>query len=553
MPALRSMLPFVLLLLGLLLPSACTDDGSAKPVDGDATSDGDTDLESPEGLDGDAETSDPENGEEEGNPDAESETDAAEIPDAEEEIPDPDGDDADLPLDEGDGADSADQTDEGAEGEDADTTDTEPEAEPESVEAEPEIETEPLCGPRTSPFDLMRERVSLPFPTVPFKYNGTIAADCQTDAFFFAGPIHAKVRITLSGRVGLPFNGRLILADPASSRGYRQSTVYHDQTNNSDPMATITLEFPLPNSGELMVVVAGRENLQAGGYTLSAQCLEGCDQPYTRFPIVLMHGFAGWDTMIGFYNYFYGVEDDLVGRGFDVHTTQVAMFNDSIQRANEVEAQLMEILTVSGARKLNLLVHSQGGIDARRFISGMNHGADVALLAMVATPNDGTIIGDMILGNVPGIGQDVIAAIVDFFGDLIGGSDNDVKAALGQLSVQNMREVFNPAHPDDPRVTYWSWSGYSCRLVDGDCRDAHDGEWVNPTISITYGLILDGPESEGYGPNDGLVTVNSARYGAFFGSKNADHWDEIGQLTTGGFDHKAFYREIVMKMWAEGF
>ena len=49
-------------------------------------------------------------------------------------------------------------------------------------------------------------------------------------------------------------------------------------------------------------------------------------------------------------------------------------------------------------------------------------------------------------------------------------------------------------------------------------------------------------------PNDGMVTVESAKWGLFHGCIPADHLDEVGQggdewLAT-GFDHLAFYRDI---------
>ena len=229
------------------------------------------------------------------------------------------------------------------------------------------------------------------------------------------------------------------------------------------------------------------------------------------------------------------------------------MFNDSEYRADEIEGQFMDILTETGARKINLLAHSQGGIDSRIFISARGHGHEVGVLAMVATPNRGVILGDMILGTVTGVSQEVIASIIDFFGNLIDGSESDIRQALAQISIAKMEGEFNPAHPDDTRVTYWSWAGYTCGMLDFDCRREHDDERVGTVLSLTYNLIKNGPEDEGYGPNDGMVPVYSAKWGTYMGHVNADHADEIGQLKSGDFDHLGFYRSIVEKMNEEGF
>ena len=50
-------------------------------------------------------------------------------------------------------------------------------------------------------------------------------------------------------------------------------------------------------------------------------------------------------------------------------------------------------------------------------------------------------------------------------------------------------------------------------------------------------------------PNDGLVTVESARWGTFMGSIPADHLDQVGfpvlRSARTGFDFHTFYRTIL--------
>ena len=59
-------------------------------------------------------------------------------------------------------------------------------------------------------------------------------------------------------------------------------------------------------------------------------------------------------------------------------------------------------------------------------------------------------------------------------------------------------------------------------------------------------------------PNDGLVTVESARWGRFLGCVPADHLDEVGQLAhltpnlLSGFDHKDLYRRITAELHGDG-
>lgn len=525
----------LVLVLGLL--AACGDESASGYPDGDQDDfqDGDWDTGLDGDLDGDRDTDAAETGEDEFPPDDKD-------PDGDLEPEDEYGEDADLDDDvelDGDLTDGDDMTD-GDGDVDGD------------LEEEQEVEPPPRCLSSDSPFDHWMLTDSPSFGATPYEYEGIIEEECQTHGFLFAGAKGMRIQVDLEplGFVD-PLKARLLVTDVASLSRRREAVVFADLTDDF-PLNGESMSFTLPRSGEYPILVAADNLKRTGRYRLTVRCLENCGRRFTRHPIILIHGFAGWDTFIGFYNYFFGVEADLTGRGYDVHTTQVAMFNDSNFRASELEKQLVAILRTTGARKLNLLAHSQGGIDSRRFISGMGHGEDVSALAMVATPNRGTIIGDIIRGDVPGIAQDALAAVINLFGNLIGGSQNDVKAALSQLSVAHMRDVFNPAHPDDPRVSYYSWTCVSCPLLNRQCRRDHGGEWVNPTLAVTYRLIYDNAPAPNLRANDGLVPVESARWGDFMELYNCDHWDEIGQLVTGKFDHKEMYRTIAGTLESQG-
>ena len=59
-------------------------------------------------------------------------------------------------------------------------------------------------------------------------------------------------------------------------------------------------------------------------------------------------------------------------------------------------------------------------------------------------------------------------------------------------------------------------------------------------------------------PNDGMVRVESAKWGTFHGCIPADHLDEVGYEKEGpdprtGFDHLAFYRDVAAGLRARGF
>ena len=82
--------------------------------------------------------------------------------------------------------------------------------------------------------------------------------------------------------------------------------------------------------------------------------------------------------------------------------------------------------------------------------------------------------------------------------------------AYANLTTRYLTKIFNPRTPDDPRVRYFSVAGRT-----GSLNIWHP-LWL-PKV------VLDG--ANGREGNDGLVSVESARWGEFLGTlEGADHW-----------------------------
>ena len=85
----------------------------------------------------------------------------------------------------------------------------------------------------------------------------------------------------------------------------------------------------------------------------------------TKYPIVLAHGMGGFTTIAGAMEYFYGIGSDLTANGAKVYETQVASFDSSYVRGEQLLNQVQQITALSGSSKVNLIGHSQGTIDSR--------------------------------------------------------------------------------------------------------------------------------------------------------------------------------------------
>lgn len=289
------------------------------------------------------------------------------------------------------------------------------------------------------------------------------------------------------------------------------------------------------------------------------------------YPIVLAHGFFGFEDFAGvdFATYFYQVKDTLNAEGEMVYTPAVDPFNDSTYRGAQLVARVQEILDETGYEKVNLIGHSQGGLDAR--VAAHNRPDLIASVVTIGTPHGGSEVADIALQliNDP-LFQDVVDDLAQAIGaplyDQVG-DETSVIAALQQFSAPGIAE-FNTKYTDAPGVFYASVTGRTDYHSGGaDCQTDEEAPFVaqfhgeldptNALLSLTEG-ILDGGLGESI-PNDGLVRVADAKWGHFWGCVPADHLDEVGQLFGQGpgfgndWKYMDMYRSLAARLHEEGF
>lgn len=285
----------------------------------------------------------------------------------------------------------------------------------------------------------------------------------------------------------------------------------------------------------------------------------------SRYPIVLAHGFDASPTnRWGFY----GVVEALRADGHQVCVATVPPYDSPAVRATYLARAVDQCLASNRAAKVNLVAHSMGGLDAREVISTLRYGDRVASLTTISSPHRGTRVADVALRLIPGAADDAVNALASAWGLSYNqfAGDSHLRAALTALA-EASAPAFNRAHPDDPRVFYQSWAGvsgvgglqgpYDTSACEGMLL-AHPGraDAMHPTLVPMAALTAHGLELR---PNDGMATVESAKWGAFRGCIPADHLDEVGQVRRvgpdrrTGFDHLRFYRTMVFELAAMGF
>ncbi|KAL8279855.1 hypothetical protein RQP46_007705 [Phenoliferia psychrophenolica] len=226
-----------------------------------------------------------------------------------------------------------------------------------------------------------------------------------------------------------------------------------------------------------------------------------------KYPIVFCHGLFGFDT-IGpaaikplQFSYWIGVKEALESIGVEVLIGRVPAAA-SIEERAKVLCELIE-QTFPG-REVNLIGHSMGGLDARFLISRLKPTTfKVKSLTTIATPHRGSAFADFIVEDL--IGSERVTALLGVMSSI------GVKAgAFDDLTTTKMKR-FNEETPDDPKVKYFS---YGAEFEPG---------WSN-VFRMSWGVM-----AEREGPNDGLVSVESSKWGEYKATlNNVNHLDLVG-------------------------
>ncbi|MBX3208489.1 MAG: alpha/beta fold hydrolase [Labilithrix sp.] len=286
------------------------------------------------------------------------------------------------------------------------------------------------------------------------------------------------------------------------------------------------------------------------------------------YPVVLMHGMGGFGKLeLGpvEITYFKGVVEDLAKNGEAVYVTLAPPYATSEVRAQAVAKQIDDILARTGKAKVNLVGHSQGGLDARVLASpnGLAYGDRIASVTTVATPHRGSKVADAALGILKYLPAGQVDELTNALLSLVQKTayelqtDPAFREQLVLLSEKHMKDVFNPKYVDDPNVVYKSYAGRSnlrsgIFACDGSVypNEPTKLDAVQVALFPTAVFLEEGKLKV----NDGLVTVESAKWGTFEQCVPADHLKEVGQLgpSAASFDHVAMFRDIVLRVRQAG-
>lgn len=259
-----------------------------------------------------------------------------------------------------------------------------------------------------------------------------------------------------------------------------------------------------------------------------------------RYPVVLMHGF-GLLAALRRGGHLHLEAMNLRAHGVQAYAPNVAAYNTVIVRSEAWRQRLEHILEETGAERLNLIAQSMGGLDARYLISRMGMHEKVASLVTISAPHHGSAIADLVLERPERV-RTWTAGLFNWMGtSSLSDATSDFLTAVGELTASSVCDRFNPEVPDHPSVRYYSFAGRAGKGTDSA---------VNPFLQILNRKLYARE-----GENDGFVSVESAKWGEFLGTIDADHSQQLGIGFPGssGFDSNAFYCEVVRRLASDGF
>ncbi len=223
----------------------------------------------------------------------------------------------------------------------------------------------------------------------------------------------------------------------------------------------------------------------------------------TQYPLLLLHGVGFRDYK--YLNYWGRIPALLIENGATLHYGHQQAWGSIEDNAREIKAKLEQIIAETGCEKVNIIAHSKGGLDARYLITRLEMAPRIASLTTISTPHRGSALVN-VLCRLPENLYRRICELINAYFRKVGDTNPDAYRASRQLMPEFL-ERFNEETPDADGVYYQSFAAA-----------------MKAPTSDSLLLIPSAIMKWVSGDNDGLVTIDSAKWGRFRGTlKSTTH------------------------------
>lgn len=263
-----------------------------------------------------------------------------------------------------------------------------------------------------------------------------------------------------------------------------------------------------------------------------------CD---TKYPILLVHGVFFRDTK--FFNYWGRIPKELETNGAKIFYGNHSSAASIADSAAELKERITEILAETGAKKVNIIAHSKGGLDCRYAIAKLDIGDCVASLTTINTPHKGCLFADCLLTKIPADIKDKVANTYNSTLKKLGEENPDFLAAVGDLTDEHCNAL--DAEMPTPKGIY-------CQSVGSVLTKAVNGKFP---LNFSYHLV-----KYFSGDNDGLVDEKSFHWGENYtllkpqANRGISHGDiiDLNRENISDFDVREFYVNLVADLKNKG-
>lgn len=261
----------------------------------------------------------------------------------------------------------------------------------------------------------------------------------------------------------------------------------------------------------------------------------------TKYPILLVHGVFFRDTKL--FNYWGRIPKELQTNGAQIFYGNHPSAASIADSATVLKERILQILSETGAEKVNIIAHSKGGLDCRYAIAKLGIAHQVASLTTVNTPHRGCLFADHLLTKIPSDTRESVAHAYNAALRKLGEKDADFLAAVNNLTDTFCQEL--DAQMPVP-------AGVFCQSIGSVLKKASSGKFP---LNFSYHLV-----NHFSGENDGLVSEDSFAWGENYtllrstGKRGISHGDmiDLNRENIPGFDVREFYVGLVSDLKNRG-
>lgn len=268
---------------------------------------------------------------------------------------------------------------------------------------------------------------------------------------------------------------------------------------------------------------------------------------FLKYPVLLVHGMGFRDTKL--INYWGRIPAELQKMGCEIYYGYQDSNASVESNAHHIAKRIEEIISETGAEKVNIIAHSKGGLDSRYAVSTLGMNKNVASLTTMSTPHNGSKTMDIIF-RLPDFLIRAGCFLTDCWFRILGDKKPETYRAISAFTTAAARK-FNAENPDINGVYYQSYAF----VMKNPLSDI---------FMVVPNLVVKAVEGE----NDGLLTPDAVRWTNFKGifrgkgNRGISHCDEVDMRRmrlsrskdgAGVMDITEVYLEAVLALKQMGF